>query len=270
VWELLEWLNDCVSPFQVEMLPEVHEHHSYQLKISDKGYWTYDFALPMLVIHTLYHHTNRRLVEWLKICPRKQITTLDTHDGIGIVDVQGLMSQEEIDRTIQGLYKKGSNAKRIYNSPAYNNLDIYQMNCTYYSALECNDDSYICARIIQFFSPGIPQVYYVGLLAGKNDIELVEKTKYGRNINRHYYDLKEIATEIQKPVVQRLLCLMKFRNSYPAFNGAFSIVDSPENKVVLKWMFGEYRATASIDLDNYENRIVYHDADAKCDKEITF
>ena len=82
--------------------------------------------------------------------------------------------------------------------------------------------------------------------------------------------MEEIASEIQKPVVQRLLRLMKFRNSYPAFNGAFSIVDSPENCIVLKWVFGEYRAIASIDLDNYKNRIVYHDAAAKHDKEVTF
>ena len=34
-------------------------------------------------------------------------------------------------------------------------------------------------------APGIPQVYYVGMLAGKNDIKLLEETKEGRNINRH-------------------------------------------------------------------------------------
>jgi sucrose phosphorylase len=218
----------------------------------------------------LYHHSNQRLLDWLKICPRKQITTLDTHDGIGIVDVQGLMTQKEIEKTVEGLYKKGSNAKRIYNSVAYNNLDIYQMNCTYYSALECNDDSYICARIIQFFTPGIPQVYYVGLLAGENDIELVEKTKYGRNINRHNYDLEEIDEAIQKPVVRRLMRLMKFRNSYPAFNGEFFILDSPENQVVLKWTFEKYRAVAKVDLDTYENRIEYYDVEVAHSKEIRF
>ena len=68
-----------------------------------------------------------------------------------------------------------------------NNLDIYQINCTYYSALGNNDAAYLLARAIQFFAPGIPQVYYVGMLAGENDLELLENTKEGRNINRHYY-----------------------------------------------------------------------------------
>jgi len=270
VWELLEWLHNCVAPFDVEILPEVHEHHTYQLKLSSKGYWAYDFALPMLVLHTLYHHSNKRLLEWLKICPRKQITTLDTHDGIGIVDVQALMPQEEIDRTIDGLYEKGSRAKRIYNTEAYNNLDLYQMNCTYYSALDCNDDSYICARILQFFTPGIPQVYYVGLLAGKNDIELVEKTKSGRSINRHNYTLEEIEIEIKKPVVQRLIRLMKFRNDYPAFDGEFKIEDSAENRVRLTWKLDKYQATAEIDLETYANRISYYNETKNQFSDISF
>jgi sucrose phosphorylase len=259
VWELLEWLESCVSPFGVEILPEVHENHTYQLKLSHQGYWAYDFALPMLMLHTLYHHSNKRLLAWLRICPRKQITTLDTHDGIGIVDVQGLMSQKEIDRTINGLYDKGSQAKRIYNTEEYNNLDLYQMNCTYYSALDCNDDSYICARILQFFTPGIPQVYYVGLLAGKNDIELVEKTKSGRSINRHNYTLEEIDKEIKKPVVQRLIRLMKFRNDYPAFNGELIIEDTTENRIRLTWVLDIYQATVDIDLKSYANRVSYYD-----------
>jgi sucrose phosphorylase len=268
VWELLEWLNDFVSAFNKDILPEVHEHHSYQLKLAEKGYWVYDFCLPMLVLHTLYHHSNRRLLNWLKICPRKQFTTLDTHDGIGAVDVADLLSQDEIDRTIEGLYEKGSNLKRIYSGPDYQNLDIYQVNCTYYSALECNDDSYIAARTIQFFTPGIPQVYYVGLLAGENDIELLEKTQLGRNINRHNYTLEEIHEAFKKPVVRRLLCLMKFRNSYPAFDGKFRIEDSPENQMVMTWAKNNYKTTAAIDLNDYNVTITYFDPESDSSKEL--
>ena len=266
VWELLEWLDDYSRPFETLILPEVHEHYSYQLKLAEKGYLVYDFSLPMLVLHTLYHHTNKRLLHWLKICPRKQITTLDTHDGIGVVDVAELMSQEEIDRTINGLYEKGSNVKRIYSSAVYQNLDIYQVNCTYFSALESNEDSYITARTIQFFTPGIPQVYYVGLLAGENDVELIEQTQNGRDINRHNYSLNEVRSEITKPVVKRLLKLMEFRNSYPAFNGDLKIEDTPEDRLSLTWEKDIFRATASIDLNSYETRISYYDEEDQVKK----
>jgi len=262
IWKLLDWLSDLTRAFDTEVLPEVHEHYSYQLKLAEKGYWSYDFALPLLVLNALYHHSNKKLIEWLRICPHKQMTTLDTHDGIGIVDVKDLLEPEELERTIEGLYQKGSNVKQIYSGPEYQNLDIYQINCTYYSALESNDDSYLTARTIQFFTPGIPQVYYVGLLAGENDIELVEKTQSGRNINRHNFDLDEIDTAMQKPVVKRLLKLMEFRNTFPAFNGEFRIHDSAENKLVLSWTLEGYKATAFIDLVNYQTRIQYHDASA--------
>jgi len=262
IWELLDWLSDLTRTFDTDVLPEVHEHYSYQLKLAEKGYWSYDFALPLLVLNALYHHTNKKLVEWLRICPRKQITTLDTHDGIGAVDVRDLLDSEDIDRTIEGLYQKGSNVKQIYSGPEYQNLDIYQVNCTYYSALESNDDSYLAARTIQFFTPGIPQVYYVGLLAGENDIELVEKTQLGRNINRHNYGLDEIQAAMKKPVVRRLLKLMEFRNTFPAFNGKFEIHDSAENELVLSWTLEDYHATAFIDLVKYQTRIRYHDAAA--------
>lgn len=267
VWELLDWLKGFVTPFDADVLPEVHEHYDYQLKLAKKGYWIYDFCLPILVLHTLYHHTNRRLIDWLKIRPSKTFTTLDTHDGMGVVDVAGLMSDDEIDLTIKGLYEKGSNVKRIYSGEEYQNLDIYQINCTYYSALECNDDSYLAARTIQFFVPGVPQVYYVGLLAGENDIKLVEKTKNGRDINRHNYTLEEVERDIERPVVKRLLRLMEFRNTYPAFDGKFSLVKSPEDRLVLSWAKGRHKTTAFIDLNDYATRIVYTDPSSKKQRE---
>ncbi|MDA3895046.1 MAG: sucrose phosphorylase [Desulfobacteraceae bacterium] len=268
IWDTLEMLNGFVSPFGVSILPEVHAHYSYQLKLAEKGYWVYDFSLPMLVLHTLYHHSNKRLLHWLKICPRRQITTLDTHDGIGVVDVEDLMTPEEIEKTINGLYEKGSTVKPIYSSSEYQNLDVYQVNCTYYSALEKNDDAYIAARTIQFFTPGIPQVYYVGLLAGENDIALVEETKNGRDINRHSYHLDEIHDEIRKPVVQRLIKLMEFRNHYPAFDGDLTIEDSPENQLILTYSFGKYSCTATIDLVDYSTEIRYFEE--KTNKIISF
>jgi hypothetical protein len=173
------------------------------------------------------------------------------------------LTPEEIERTLSGLDEKGSNTRKLYSGPEYQNLDIYQVNCTYYSALESNDDSYIAARTIQFFAPGLPQVYYVGLLAGENDIELVERTKNGRDINRHNYSLDEIKEEIQKPVVQRLLNLMEFRNSYPAFNGQFVIDEAPDDQLKLSWSQAPYHTSASIDLRSYNVRIEYYDRDQR-------
>jgi sucrose phosphorylase len=251
VWELLGFTRELAAPYGVELLPEVHEHHRYQLKIAEHGYWVYDFALPVLTLHALYVGTSKNLRNWLTICPGKQITTLDTHDGLPVVDVVDLMTSEEIELTRDTLYSRGSNVNRRYSTADYQNLDIYQINCTYYSALGDNDDAYLTARAIQFFSPGIPQVYYVGLLAGANDIELVEKTRVGRDINRHNYTLEEIGREVRRPVVQRLLELMEFRNTHPAFDGAMQLLESPDDVLAIRWTNGAHTAELRADLKRY-------------------
>ncbi|MFY9901441.1 MAG: sucrose phosphorylase [Trichococcus sp.] len=248
IWEMLEYAVEILKPYDVTVLPEIHEHYTIQQKIAEKGFPVYDFALPMLVLHALYSGKADKLLHWLDICPRDQFTTLDTHDGIGVVDVKDLMTQAEVDFTVESLYEKGANLKRIYSSEAYNNLDIYQINCTYYSALGNNDAAYLLARAIQCFTPGIPQIYYVGLLAGENDLELLENSKEGRNINRHYYGLDEIAQEIERPVVKDLFRLLAFRNTAKAFDGDLEITNINEGAFTLTWSTAEEAASLTVDL----------------------
>jgi len=255
VWEILEWTAKTVEAAGGEVLPEIHEHYTIQQKLADRGYWVYDFALPMLLLQAIYDRNPARLKDWLRICPRKQITTLDTHDGIGVVDVRDLLSDEEIERTKNNLFTKGANVKRIYNTPQYNNLDIYQVNCTYYSALGDDDAAYLLARAIQFFAPGIPQIYYVGMLAGRNDIELLETTKNGRDINRHSYTEEEVAAELKRPGVERLRELMIFRSTHPAFEGEFLLKESPDKTVMIEWRNGADRALLTADLGSGRYRI---------------
>jgi sucrose phosphorylase len=232
IWELLEEIKGMTEPCGVSILPEIHEHYSIQMEIARAGYWIYDFALPVLILHAIYRGNGEYLKKWLEMSPMKQFTTLDTHDGIGIVDVKDILPDGEIDFVKNKMFSEGANVKKIYNTTAYNNLDIYQINTTYYSALGNRDDAYLAARAIQFFAPGIPQVYYVGALAGKNDINLLEKTKNGRDINRHYYTVEEIDREIERPVVQKLLELMHFRNRH----GGFSLEGMLEVQLPEPWM----------------------------------
>jgi sucrose phosphorylase len=260
IWQLLDYCQAVLAEYNVEILPEIHEHHSIQLKIAEQDHFVYDFALPMLLLHSIYSSTAKNLTAWLRKCPAHQFTTLDTHDGIGVVDVKDLMSDAEIEETREMLYQQGSNVKKVYSSAAYDNLDIYQINCTYYSALGNNDQAYLLAWAVQFFAPGIPQVYYVGLLAGKNDIELLEKTKVGRNINRHYYSKAEVAAEIKRPVVQKLKRLMEFRNSYPAFAGDYEIAAlEAESQLKIIWQKAAAVTTLSVDFKDNSFAIEYFD-----------
>jgi len=257
VWELLEESAKIVEAQGATILPEIHEHYTMEKKIEERGYYVYDFALPMLLINGLYYGQSKYLKNWFEICPRKQFTTLDTHDGIGVVDVKDLLPDEEIDRTKEDIFKFGANVKKIYNTAKYNNLDIYQVNCTYYSALGEDDAAYLLARAVQLFAPGIPQIYYVGLLAGKNDLELLEETKVGRNINRHYYTLSEIDETVQRPVVQDLLKMMEFRNTHAAFDGEFYQKDCGDTMLHMVRENGEDKAELIADLEHRSFKIRY-------------
>lgn len=258
IWELLHEVEDIVKAYEVEILPEIHEHYSIQMKIAEKGFWIYDFALPVLVLNALYEGEGKYLKKWLEMSPKKQFTTLDTHDGIGIVDVKDLLPDEEIERTKELMFSKGANVKKIYNTAAYNNLDIYQVNTTYYAALGKRDDAYALARAIQFFAPGIPQVYYVGMLAGENDIPLMEETKNGRDINRHYYTKEEVDKEMERPVVQRLKELMILRNTHPAFavEGDIKVEIPGEHLLSITRTFQESSITLKADLKTFEFEII--------------
>ncbi|HGI5476825.1 TPA: sucrose phosphorylase, partial [Streptococcus pyogenes] len=181
-------------------------------------------------------------------------TTLDTHDGIGVVDAREILTDEEIDYTSEHLYRVGANVKRKYSSAAYNNLDIYQINSTYYSALGNDDATYLLSRVFQVFAPGIPQIYYVGLFAGENDIALLESSKEGRNINRHYFTKEEVAQEVERPIVEKLLNLLKWRNISPAFDleGSISIETPTETsiQIIRKDATGQHNAVLFADTAN--------------------
>jgi sucrose phosphorylase len=259
IWEYLAFITEELSGYDVELLPEVHEHYTLQLALAEKGYWVYDFALPMLILQALYDGDGKNLKRWLALCPRKQVTTLDTHDGIGVVDVVDLMDPKEIDRTKENLFRRGANVKPIYSSQAYNNLDVYQLNCTYYSALGDDDDAYLLARAVQFFAPGIPQVYYVGLLAGRNDIELLERTKQGRDINRHGYTLDEIEAETGREVVRKLFALMRFRNRSGFFDGGFRVEDTPDPLLSITRTGAAGEAVLEADLQSGDFTIRYRE-----------
>lgn len=233
IWDLLAQVRDDIAAKGAMILPEIHEHYSMPFKLAKHGYFIYDFALPMVTLYSLYSGKSERLAHWLKMCPMKQFTTLDTHDGIGVVDARDILTPEEVKYTSQELYKVGANVKKKYSSAEYHNLDIYQINTTFYSALGDDDKKYFMARLLQVFAPGIPQIYYVGMLAGKNDIKLLEETKEGRNINRHYYTREEVAEEVKRPVVASLLKLFTFRNTEAAFDleGNIEVETPSENEI---------------------------------------
>jgi sucrose phosphorylase len=231
----------------MDVLVEVHGPYQTQLEVAQQVDWVYDFALPPLVLHALYTRDTTPLRRWLAIRPQNAITVLDTHDGIGVADAEGLLNREEIDAVASTIHERSGNESRLASGRAASNLDSSHINCTFYDAFGARDDEYFVARAIQCFVPGVPQIYYVGLLAGRNDVALLRHTGVGRDINRHYFTLDEVQRQLQQPVVQRLLSLLRLRNRHPAFNGRFEMQTSG-CRFRMQWSNGDARATLEVDL----------------------
>ncbi len=91
------------------------------------------------------------------------------------------------------------------------------------------------------------------MLAGENDIELMEHTKNGRDINRHYYTAEDVEREQSRPVVQKLKELMELRNTHPAFGLEGGInVQTNGDKLMITRICGEDFITLSANLTTYE------------------
>ena len=101
------------------------------------------------------------------------------------------------------------------------------------------------------------QVYYVGLLAGTNDEESIRLSGEGREINRHNYDLEEIAQNLNREVVQRLLKLIRFRNEHPAFDGEFEVVKTSDDQLALKWQLDHLQCKLRVDLQTNETTVEF-------------
>jgi sucrose phosphorylase len=183
------------------------------------------------------------------------VTVLDTHDGIGVIDVgadatgtPGLLAPNEIDNLVETIHRRSRGQSRQATGAAANNLDLYQVNCTFLDALGGREVEYLIARALQFFAPGIPQVYYVGLLGGTNDMELLARSGVGRDINRHYYKASEIKTALRHPLVQKQIELMRLRNMHPAFGGEFQVVVPAEKRIQMEWKQQEHWIKLDADL----------------------
>jgi len=240
----------------LEVLVEVHSYYRRQIEIGAAVDRVYDFALPPLVLHALATGDGEPLAGWLEVRPDNAVTVLDTHDGIGVIDVgadqtapdsPGLLAPDLLDALVERIHDASGGTSRLATGAAASNLDLYQVNCTFYDALGADDHAYLAARALQFFTPGIPQVYYVGALAGRNDVELLGRTGVGRDINRHHYTPEEVENEQRRPVVKALLALCELRSRLPVFDGEFAF-GLEDGVMTMSWRAGDDEARLTVDL----------------------
>lgn len=247
---ILAWLDGAAARHGITLLPEVHARPDVAGSLSARGSWAYDFQLPYRVLEALLIGDARRLVDHLASRPARLVNTLDCHDGVPVKpDLDGLYGPADARRVVETCLRRGGNLSRVVGREHQDpdGFDAHQIRGTLYSLLGRDDDGLVAARAVHLFAPGVPQVYYVGLLAGENDHAAAERTGDGRAINRHNFTREEIRAARCRTVVQRTERLIRLRNTHPAFDGAFETCLTETGGIRLAWRAGA--AAISLDVD---------------------
>jgi sucrose phosphorylase len=263
-WDLLDGVRKLADKYGLTLLPEIHSRYEEKIHetLAQKGYMTYDFFLPGLIIDALERNTNVFLLKWIKDLREKNIRVINMlgcHDGIPLLDLKGLLDDEQIQKLIDVVVQRGGYVKDLHGAKNV----YYQVNATYYSALGEDDAKLLLARAIQIFMPGKPQVWYLDLLAGTNDHAAAAKAGAGghKEINRTNLTLEQARKGLEKDVVSKQLSLLRFRNSCPAFgfDAKLEILNCGPEMLKLRWENMGYAATLEANLKDYSFRIVATD-----------
>ena len=238
-WELLSRIRELADFHKLSLLPEIHatyEEKIYQ-KISEKGYMTYDFFLPGLVIDAIEKKRSGYLAAWAKEIVENDIRVvnmLGCHDGIPLLDLKGILPEQDIQNLIDLIVERGGLIKNLHGQK---NM-YYQVNATYFSALGESEQKLLMARAIQLFMPGKPQIWYLDLLAGKNDYEAVQRVGDSghKEINRTNLTLEEVDSALKKEIVKKQIEMIRFRNTCSAFDeGAKIRIEEDEGVLRITW-----------------------------------
>lgn len=265
-WDYLDELKRIANTYELTLLPEIHSQYGTGLheEVSAQDFPIYDFFLPGLAIHAIERGTGKYLLHWLNEIIEKDIKTvnmLGCHDGIPVLDLngiedsnggrEGLLSKEELEFIIDTILERGGRVKNLYG-PDGKKIAYYQVNATFYSALGENDQKLLMARAIQLFMPGIPQIWYLDLFAGKNDYEAADNagTAGHKEINRTTLTMDDIKEGLKKDVVKDQLKMIHLRNTSPAFNGHLTVHETNEHILHLTWKNDNCSASLEADLRN--------------------
>lgn len=263
-WELLDRLKGLADRRGLTLLPEIHatyEQGTHEA-IAQRGLLIYDFFLPGLLIHAFERQDTTTLRRWITDLLDKGIRTvnmLGCHDGIPLLDLRGLLPDDEIEDLIATVTARGGHVKDLHGKKKM----YYQVNATYYSALGEDDQRLLLARAIQMFMPGKPQVYYLDLFAGRNDEEALQRAGADghKEINRTNLSMVEVEEGLSQPVVAQQLDLLRLRATCPAFGfeAACIVEDTPASQLALTWRQHGHAARLEADLESGAFTITTHD-----------
>lgn len=267
-WQLLGKVREIADRYGLMLLPEIHASYAEKIyeRLASEGYPCYDFFLPGLVIDALERTSGDLLVSWAREQREKGIRTvtmLGCHDGIPLLDLKGLLPEEQIAKLIQVVVSRGGLVKDLHGQKNV----YYQVNATYFSALGEDERKLLLARAIHLFMPGKPQVWYLDLFAGCNDLAAMQGAGSAghKEINRTNLSTEQVETALLSTVVRDQLTLLRFRNTCSAFGFEAELgIEQPDtNTLCIEWCKDGSRACLEANLCTLAFKVVSTEAGGK-------
>ncbi len=237
--KLLRNVLDIGAP-NVALVTETNVPHEENISYFGNGYdeaqMVYNFTLPPLVLYTFYTQDATKLSDWAAslVYPSDQTTffnILDTHDGVGLMGVKGILTTEEVEMMIARAKQNGAFVS--YKAVGGGGQEPYEINTTWYGALNSENDKeplelkakrFVASRSIALALRGVPGIYFHGLIGTGNDPSVVEKSGVKRDINRVSISERQLLEDVKNPnsklmhIIVRLLTLLEIRTHVDAFH----------------------------------------------------
>jgi len=212
--KLFRNILDAVAP-HVALITETNVPHeeniSYFGNGNDEAQMVYNFALPPLVLHAFQTGNSTTLTKWAATLKKVSDTAtyfnfLDSHDGIGLNAVRGILSKEEIEMMCLRAIEHGGFIS--YKTEGDGTISPYEINITWYSAMNREDAGesddfqvkrFLASRSIALAMLGVPGIYLHSLFGSKNDAEAVLEEKQTRSINRMVIDEENLISALENP-----------------------------------------------------------------------
>jgi sucrose phosphorylase len=190
----------------------------------DEAHLVYNFALPPLVLLAFYRGDASALSRWAQhLKPPSDRTAflniLDTHDGIGLMGVRGILPDEEIRFIVETA--RGMGALISDKQTGELGDEPYEINSTWWSAVNRSDAGesldfqvrrYLASRSIALTLKGVPGIYIHGALGTPSDHNAAEMSGIKRDVNRSDVDTRKVMAALWNPGSRLSLLL---RHSVP-------------------------------------------------------
>ena len=221
-----------------------HESITYFGDGTNEAHLIYNDSLPPLTLDAMLREDTRHLQEWAADLPPQSTHTsffnfTASHDGIGVLPVQGILGQEEIDAMLQAVRERGGLIS--YKATPAGEIP-YEMNINYLSAVtdpalppEQRARMFLAGEAVMLTLAGVPAIYVHSLIGSENWTEGVARTGRKRSINREKLDYDRVVDDLldesslRHQVFEGYRRMLEARINEPAFHpsSAQRIVATP-------------------------------------------